>query len=431
MRNLAPCIIAGFITGVIQVTYCLSFAVLIFSGRLNPFSTIGIDIAILSCFWLTLVMAMKSSIPGITTGLQGTAAAVMALLITSITASIPAGARPQEMLGTVIASMGLCTLFTGGFCWVLGHLRLGKIFRLIPFTVIAGFLAGIGWLIFKGAIEVMIGSNLTPDTIPSLFDPQLVTHWVIGVALGLLMLVLTKKYNHWAVIPGCILVSFGIFYGLLSIFKISLAEAYAHGWLLSSAPENTAWAVLRTSNLGDVNWQIIIQHLSNHTFLLSLIILSTLELMLSISGVEIAMEEDINLDQELKVFGIGTMTTVFFGGMIGCHSLSGAIITNKLKAQKRMTSLITAVILLLFLMLSPNFITLMPRPILGGLLGYLGLSLLVEWLYKTYYKLPKLEYFSVLSIITTIILFGFLEGIALGFILALVVFALNGGRIWR
>ena len=333
----------------------------------------------------------------------------MALLINSITASIPAGARPQEMLGTVIAAMGLCSLFTGGFCWVLGHLRLGKIVRLIPFTVIAGFLAGIGWLIFKGAIEVMIGSNLTPDAIPNLFNPQLVTHWVTGVALGLLMLVLMKKYNHWAVITGCILVSFGIFYGVLSIFKISLAEAYAHGCLISSAPENTAWAVLRTSNLGDVNWQIIIQHLSNHTFLLSLIILSTLELMLSISGVEIAMEEDINLDQELKVFGIGTMTTVFFGGMIGCHSLSGAIITSNLKAQKRLTSLITAGILLLFLALSPNFITLMPRPILGGLLGYLGLSLLVEWLYKTYYKLPKLEYFSVLSIITTIILFGILS----------------------
>ena len=376
IRNLLPCIIAGSITGVMQVTYCLSFAVLIFSGRLAPFSTIGINIALLSCFCLTLVMAIKSSMPGITTGLQGSATVVMALSIASITASITVEASPQEMLGTIIAVMGLCTLFTGLFCWVLGHLRLGNLIRFIPYTIIAVFLAGTGCLICKGGIEVMIGFNLTPDAIVDLFmNPQLVKHWVIGVALGLLILVLMKKYNHWAILPCCILGSFCLFYGALPIFKVSLAEASYHGWLLSFAPENNPWAVIKTSSLVDINWQIIIQHLSNQTFLLLFILLSTLELMFSISGVEIAIGENINLNQELKAFGLGTMTTVFFGGMIGCHSLSGAIITNKLKAQKRLTSLITAGVLLLFLALGANFITLMPRPILGGLLFYLGLSL--------------------------------------------------------
>ena len=90
---------------------------------------------------------------------------------------------------------------------------------------------------------------------------------------------------------------------------------------------------------------------------------------------EIAIGKNINLNQELKAFGIGTMTTVFFGGMIGCHSLSGAIIADNLKAQKRLTSLTTACVLLLFLSLGANFMTLIPRPILGGLLIYLGLSL--------------------------------------------------------
>lgn len=376
MKNLLSCIMAGSITGVMQVTYCLSFAVLIFSGRLDSFSTIGIDIALLSCFCLTLVMAIKSSMPGITTGLQGSATAVMALLLTSITASIPTEASPREMLGTVIATMSLCTLFTGGFCWLLGNLRLGNLIRFIPYTFIAVFLAGTGCLIFKGGIEVMIGFNLTPDTIVELFmNQQLLKHWILGVALGILMLVLMNKYNHWAVLPCCILGSLCLFYGALNIFKVSLAEASSYGWLLSSAPKTTSWAVLQTSSWGDINWQIIIQHLSNKRFLLLLILLSTLELMFSISGVEMAIGKNINLNQELKAFGIGTMTTVFFGGMIGCHSLSGAIVANNLKAQKRLTSLITACILLLFLALGANFITLIPRPILGGLLIYLGLSL--------------------------------------------------------
>lgn len=376
MKNLLPCLIAGSITGVMQVTYCLSFAVLIFSGRLEPFSTIGIDIAFLSCFCLTLVMAIKSSMPGIATGLQGSATAVMALLLTSITASIPTEASPQEMLVTVIATMGLCTLFTGGFCWILGHLRLGNLIRFIPDTFIAVFLAGTGCLIFKGGMEVMIGFNLTPDTVVDLFtNPQLLKHWMIGVALGLLMLVLIRKYNHWSILPCCILGSFCLFYGVLNIFNVSLAEAGFQGWLLDFTPKTTSWVVLQTSSLGDINWQIIIQNLSNQTFLLSLILLSTLELMFSISGVEITMGRNINLNQELKAFGIGTMTTVFFGGMIGCHSLSGAIIANNLKAQKRLTSFITACILLLFLALGANFMSLIPRPILGGLLVYLGLSL--------------------------------------------------------
>lgn len=48
---------------------------------------------------------------------------------------------------------------------------------------------------------------------------------------------------------------------------------------------------------------------------------------------------------------------------------------RQLKAQKRLTSLITVGVLFIFLVLGANFITLMPRPILGGLLVYLGLSL--------------------------------------------------------
>ncbi len=429
MRNLAPCIIAGSITGVIQVTYCLSFAVLIFSGRLDSFSTVGINIALLSCFWLTLVMAIKSSMPGVTTGLQGSAAAIMALLATSIAASIPAGASSQELLGTVIAAMGICALLTGGFCWVLGHLRLGNLIRFIPYPVIAGFLGGCGWLIFKGAIEVMIGSNLTSYAIPDLFNPKLVQHWAIGVVMGLLILILMRNCTHWAVLPGCLLGGTSIFYGALSISQISLADARAHGWLLSTTTGTTPWSVLKTLSLADVNWQIIIQHLSNHRFLLPLILLSTLELLFYINSIEIAIGEDFNLDRELKAFGIGTMTSVFWGGMIGCHVLSGAIIANNLKAQKRLTSLIAAGVFILFLALGPIFITLIPRPVLGALLIYLGLLLLVEWLYETYYKLSKLEYFSVLLIITTIIFSGFLEGVAIGLILALVVFALDCSRI--
>jgi SulP family sulfate permease len=55
-----------------------------------------------------------------------------------------------------------------------------------------------------------------------------------------------------------------------------------------------------------------------------------------------------------------------------------------------------------------------PRPVLGGLLLYLGLSLLAEWVWDGWKRLSRLDYGLVIGIIVIIALWGFLAGVGIG-----------------
>jgi len=67
--------------------------------------------------------------------------------------------------------------------------------------------------------------------------------------------------------------------------------------------------------------------------------------------------------------------------------------------------------------------------IVGGVLVFLGLAFLVEWVWDKRKALPPLEYGVVLVILAAIIARGFLPGVVVGLVLAVVLFAVNYGRI--
>jgi SulP family sulfate permease len=76
-----------------------------------------------------------------------------------------------------------------------------------------------------------------------------------------------------------------------------------------------------------------------------------------------------------------------------------------------------------------SVIELIPRMIVGGVLVFLGLAFIVEWVWDKRRILPTFEYVIVLLILAGIIAKGFLPGVVLGLVLAGVLFAVNYGRI--
>ena len=76
-----------------------------------------------------------------------------------------------------------------------------------------------------------------------------------------------------------------------------------------------------------------------------------------------------------------------------------------------------------------SVIELIPRMIVGGVLVFLGLAFLVEWVWDKRKVLPPFEYGVVLVILAVIIGRGYLPGVVIGLVLAVVLFAVNYGRI--
>jgi SulP family sulfate permease len=68
---------------------------------------------------------------------------------------------------------------------------------------------------------------------------------------------------------------------------------------------------------------------------------------------------------------------------------------------------------------------LLPKAILGGLLLYLGLSLLIEWVYDAYFRLSWVDYGLVLAILLIGARFGFLAGVGVGLLVACLLFVIT------
>jgi SulP family sulfate permease len=67
--------------------------------------------------------------------------------------------------------------------------------------------------------------------------------------------------------------------------------------------------------------------------------------------------------------------------------------------------------------------------VLGGLLFYLGFSLMYAWLVASARRVSRLEYASLLAIALLIIQWGFIAGVLIGVIIGCATFAVNASRV--
>ncbi|HJS26046.1 MAG TPA: cyclic nucleotide-binding domain-containing protein, partial [Actinomycetota bacterium] len=91
--------------------------------------------------------------------------------------------------------------------------------------------------------------------------------------------------------------------------------------------------------------------------------------------------------------------------------------------------LIAAAVPLAAVVVGVSVIELIPRMIVGGVLVFVGLSFLVEWVWDRRRSLQPVEYGVMLLILLTVVARGFLPGVVIGLVLAVVLFAVSYGRV--
>ena len=117
------------------------------------------------------------------------------------------------------------------------------------------------------------------------------------------------------------------------------------------------------------------------------------------------------------------------GGIPGYHALSLTALAERMRVDARAAGLIAAAVPLAAVVFGASVVGLIPRMIVGGVLVFLGLAFIVEWVWDKRKLLPPLEYAVVVVILVGIIVWGFLVGVVIGLVLAVVLFAISYGRI--
>lgn len=421
-QRLLSALTIGLIVGLLEIFLTLSFAALIYTGPLAAFVASGVAFGLLGAALCGILVAAFTSLPGTVGGNQDTPAAIMAIMVAGIVAALPAGVSEQTLFATVALTIALTTMLTGLCFFLLGAFSLGSLVRYLPYPVVGGFLAGTGWLLLTGAVGLATNA---PLTWASLAQPEMLVRWLPGLLLSLLLLFLLERFSHFLILPGVLLAAMALFYAVTAVAGLPVEQLSAMGWLLGPFPADGLWQLPPWGDLGRVSWAGVWGELPN---VAGIVLLSTVALLLNVTGLELMMEKDCSLNQDLRAAGIGNILAGLSGGFIGYQQLSLSSLEIRVGGGSRLTGIVAAAVCLAALFFGAAFLSLFPRLVIAGLVGYLGLTFLKEWVVDAWFRLPRIEYAIVLFILIVIAAVGFLEGVTVGVVAAVVLFVVAYSR---
>jgi SulP family sulfate permease len=423
-RQLITSITAGLVAGLIVIVFCISLATLIFSGEMSAYISRGIGLFLFGGLVMSVLISIFGSLPGTAIGPQDGPAALIAVAASGITASLVGTA--DSVFSTVVATMIICSFATGVIFFLIGTFKLGNLVRYIPYPVVGGFLAGTGWLLTRGAIEVMTGETLSMNVLGSLLNSDMLIRWLPGTIFAVIVLIVLRKVNHYLVWPSIVFSAILLFYIALFATNTNIDQARSLGLLLQAFPAGGLWKPFLGTEFSQVQWNVLANNIDK---LIPVPLVSLIAFLLNATGLELVAKRDINLNHELRITGIANIASGLGGGPIGYHMLGATSLGQKMGAKTRIVTITTAVVCGLILLAGGSFISYVPVALLSSLLLVLGLSFLIDWVYDAWFKLPRSEYFIVLISLVVIATIGFLEGVGVGIVAATVMFVFKYSNV--
>jgi sulfate permease, SulP family len=417
---------AGLISGVLTITMGTAFSALIFAGPLSDFMSRGVSMILFGAFIMGAFTAITSSYEGTVARPHEIPAAILALIASIIAAAMPSAVGGEGAFVTIVAAIIITSLATGLFFLILGFLKAGNLIRFIPYPVIGGFLAGTGLLLVKGAFGVMTGKTLTITNLLYLVHPDVFIKWLPGLFLAVILFMILRWRNHYLVMPLWLVTSFGLFYLVLLAADIPLSEVRAQGWLIGPFEKGEFRHPLSIESFAQVDWSLIFNQTGR---IVTILIISCVSLLLNASGLELVVREEVDLNRELRSVGAANVVSGLFGGTVGFHSLSLSALGYSMGAKSRIVGLFSALLCGSIIFFGSSLLSYFPRPIMGSVLLFLGFAFLYEWIYEAWFKLPRLDCILIFLILVIIGVFGFLEGVGAGVLIAIVIFVVRYSHV--
>lgn len=251
-----PTLTTGVLLGVVMVVFSASFAAFVFSGDLAVHLPAAIALVLVGNAVVMVVVAAFSSLPGTVAGVHPTTVPIAAAMAAGIATDMPEAGERTFL--TVVLTISLATLIAGGFFLLLGSLELGNLVRFVPYPVVGGFLAGTGWLLAKGAIEVLSGVRLTLSDLSDLGRSEVAAKWLSGVVFGVLLYLAVRRYRHYMTLPALLLGGAIAFYLCVVVTGHTVDEAESAGWLIGPFPSQEGWEPWAARAVGSADWSAVL-----------------------------------------------------------------------------------------------------------------------------------------------------------------------------
>ncbi|ALU26574.1 SulP family inorganic anion transporter [Myroides odoratimimus] len=381
-------ILAGLAVSMTMIPESLSFAIL---AGLSPLT------GLYAAFLMGLVTAILGGRPGMVSGGAGATVVVLIAL---------AASYGTEYLFAAVVLAGLLQL-------LVGVLKLGKYIRLIPSSVMYGFLNGLAIIIFMSQI---VQFKITTNGVENWLEGSAL-YLMIGLTLlTITIVILLPKVTK--VIPSS-LAAIIVVFALVYFFNIDTKKVIDIASVGGSLP---------TFHIPNIPFTFeTLKIIFPYSIVMAGV--GLIESLLTLNMVDEITNTRGHSNREATAQGIANITNGFFGGMGGCAMVAQSLVNIGAGGRTRLSALVGACSILLIILVAGPVIEQIPMAALVGVMMMVAIGTF-EWAsFKIINKMPRHDIFVIILVASiTVILHNLALAVLIGVIVSALVFAWESAK---
>jgi len=394
LRNVQGDLFGGVTAAIIALPMALAFGVA--SGA-------GAEAGLYGAILVGLFAALFGGSPTLISEPTGPMTVVMTAVIAHLIASDPENGMAMAFTVVIMAGM---------FQILFGILKLGKYVTLMPYTVVSGFMTGIGIILIILQTAPFLGHATPPggvlgtiEQLPSLFA-NIRTEEMILAALTLGLLLFTPSKIKRYLPPQLIALVIGT---VISLTIFSAIDIRRIGEISTGLPE------FHLPVFSAEQWQRMVIDA------LVLGMLGCIDALLTSVIADSLTKQQHNSDKELIGQGMGNMMSGFFGGLPGAGATMGTVVNIQSGARTALSGLARALILLIVVIWAAGLTASIPLAVLAGIAMKVGIDI-VDWGFlKRAHRISGKGAFIMFGVIALTVFVDLITAVGIGLFVANVI----------
>ena len=350
-RNLRGDLFGGVTAAVIALPMALAFGVA--SGAGAPAGLWG---AVLVGFFA----ALFGGTPTLISEPTGPMTVIMTAVIANLTAADPDNGL--AMAFTVVMLAGL-------FQILFGALRLGKYVTMMPYTVISGFMSGIGVILAILQLSPFLGQASPPGGVLGTLQalPTLLTNiqpaetCLAALSIGIIWFY-PSKYKR-KVPPQLVALIVGTVVSLVLFPNLEIRR-------IGEIPMGFPDLQMPTFSFGTLRLMLV------DAVVLGM--LGCIDALLTSVVADSLTRTEHNSNKELIGQGLGNIASGLFGGLAGAGATMGTVVNIQAGGRSALSGITRAVILLVVILGAANLTETIPLAVLAGIALKVGIDI-IDW----------------------------------------------------
>ncbi|MDW2147518.1 SulP family inorganic anion transporter [Vibrio sp. 378] len=314
--------------------------------------------------WGAIMVGLFASLFGGSNTLISEPTGPMTVIMTAVLTSMMAKYPETGMAMTFTVVM-----MAGAFQILLGTLKLGKYVTLMPYSVISGFMSGIGVILIILQLSPLMGHaapsggvlgtlSALPETISNLKFSEL----FLGLlTLGILFF-FPKQYRKY--VPAQLVALVAV--TLLSVIFFDTEDIRRIGEIPAGLPSLVA---------PYIDTDMFVEMVIDALVLGTLGCIDTL--LTAVIGDSLTRKEH-DSDKELRGQGLANMISGLFGALPGAGATMGTVTNIQVGARSPLSGVIRALMLALVVLVAGGLTEPIPMAVLAGIAVYVGFNIL-DW----------------------------------------------------